>query len=180
MQDQPICECGCGEPAPLAIKTNTKRGWVRGAPLRFVHGHNSRGRDWHLKYRVTSGPLETPCWIWTRATDWKGYGHFTVGNTSVRAHRAMYEERYGPIPEGLVIDHLCRTPSCVNPDHLEPVTALENHRRGLLARLTEDDVRDIRANAQQGVTRKQQAARYGVTAAHIKAIVQRRCWKDIT
>jgi hypothetical protein len=40
-----------------------------------------------------------------------------------------YELTYGPIPEGLVIDHLCRVRSCCNPEHLEAVTPEENNRR---------------------------------------------------
>lgn len=47
-----------------------------------------------------------------------------------RAHRVAYELLVGPIPEGLVLDHLCRVRHCVNPDHLEPVTKRENERRG--------------------------------------------------
>jgi hypothetical protein len=48
------------------------------------------------------------------------------------AHRLVYELLVGQIPEGLVIDHLCRNPRCVRPDHLEPVTQGENVRRGNL------------------------------------------------
>lgn len=71
------------------------------------------------------------CWLWTART-LEGYGLFAATPTlTVRAHRWSYEQFVGPIPEGLVIDHLCRNPSCVNPDHLEPVTRLENARRGL-------------------------------------------------
>jgi hypothetical protein len=47
------------------------------------------------------------------------------------AHRVAYEDRIGPIPKGLVLDHLCRDPLCVNPFHLEPVTLKVNNRRGL-------------------------------------------------
>lgn len=70
------------------------------------------------------------CWLWTAATR-NGYGWFrsdTGKNTG--AHRWSYEYHVGPIPEGLVIDHLCRVRHCVNPAHLEPVTPLENTRRG--------------------------------------------------
>lgn len=48
----------------------------------------------------------------------------------VRAHRAMYEEVVGKVPDGASLDHLCRNPGCVNPPHLEPVTHTENVRRG--------------------------------------------------
>jgi hypothetical protein len=47
-----------------------------------------------------------------------------------RAHRLYYELEKGPIPKGLTLDHLCRVRCCVNPDHLEPVTPVENVMRG--------------------------------------------------
>lgn len=71
---------------------------------------------------------EDGCWEWTGAKTAAGYGQFT--RRKEYAHRHAYEDLVGPIPEGLVIDHLCRNPSCVNPDHLEPVTQRENIRRG--------------------------------------------------
>lgn len=66
------------------------------------------------------------CWEWTGPKDAKGYGrhgHF-------KAHRIAYELSVGPIPTGLVLDHLCRNPGCVRPQHVEPVTPAENTRRG--------------------------------------------------
>lgn len=48
----------------------------------------------------------------------------------LRAHRVVYEQVVGPIPDGLVLDHLCRVRCCCNPDHLEPVTHIENIMRG--------------------------------------------------
>ena len=54
--------------------------------------------------------------------------------TTCGAHRAVYEVFYGPIPNGLVIDHLCRVRCCVNPAHLEAITQADNLRRGHLAR----------------------------------------------
>jgi len=81
---------------------------------------------------------ETGCWEWTANRDPRGYGRITVadsqGKRPLRAHRVSYELACGPIPEGLVIDHLCRVRHCVNPAHLEPVTARENMLRGLAAR----------------------------------------------
>ena len=71
------------------------------------------------------------CWEWQAGISPNGYGSFWDGAKNVRSHRYSYEERCGPIPEGLVIDHLCRNPLCVNPDHLEPVTDRENVLRGV-------------------------------------------------
>ncbi len=70
------------------------------------------------------------CWLWTGATRWGGYGVFHNG-VLVPAHRLSYELARGPIPNGLVLDHLCRVTSCVNPAHLEPVTHRENILRGV-------------------------------------------------
>lgn len=76
-------------------------------------------------------PNERGCLLWTAATDKDGYGRFLVrkGETR-RAHRIAYVLTVGAIPDGLVLDHLCRQPGCVRPDHLEPVTNRENIRRG--------------------------------------------------
>lgn len=78
------------------------------------------------------------CWYWTGNLNTDGYGVFSFGNKSVRAHRASFEFFRGPIPEGLQIDHQCHDPKvcsggvncphrrCVNPNHIEPATVIQN------------------------------------------------------
>lgn len=68
--------------------------------------------------------------LWLAGVQPAGYGKFWLTGRSVGAHRFAYVLAYGPIPEGLHIDHLCRVRACVAPDHLEAVTQAENNRRG--------------------------------------------------
>src|SRR5690606_28140598 len=70
------------------------------------------------------------CWEWQGARQSGGYGSFWWQGRVQKAHRVSYEDQMGPIPEGLVLDHLCRVRHCVRPDHLEPVTQKENTLRG--------------------------------------------------
>lgn len=76
--------------------------------------------------RVT---ITEACWLWGRKLV-EGYGRLNIAGTFAPAHRLSYELWRSPIPEGLVIDHLCRVRNCVNPDHLEPVTNATNILRG--------------------------------------------------
>lgn len=73
---------------------------------------------------------ETGCWIWMGAVSTGGYSNFFDGDKYRLGHRFSFEFFRGDIPEGLQLDHLCRVRCCVNPWHLEPVTARENIRRG--------------------------------------------------
>jgi hypothetical protein len=73
--------------------------------------------------------LPNGCWEWQRATMPNGgYGRLarSLAEGTRAAHRISYEEFIGPIPEGLVLDHLCNNTGCINPLHLEPVTQAEN------------------------------------------------------
>jgi hypothetical protein len=116
-----LCMCGCGQPAPIATGTDSRRGWVKGQPVKFIRGHI------HRREPIWTIDGDTGCWLWGGYIDAStGYGK----HGKRWAHRAVYEMHRGPIPEGLQLDHLCRTRACVNPEHLEPVTLRENVLRG--------------------------------------------------
>jgi hypothetical protein len=91
------------------------------------------------------------------------------------AHRRSYERDVGPIPEGLQIDHLCAERACINPDHLQPVTARENIRRGRGTKLTWKEVKEIRdSDEKQAIL----ARRYGVSQSHIARIKAGLTWRE--
>jgi hypothetical protein len=88
---------------------------------------------WRILLRVQPND-ESGCWIWKGKRDRDGYGQMRLyppylGRT-MQVHRYVYEQLKGPIPEGLVTDHLCRVTSCCNPEHLEIVTRRINTLRG--------------------------------------------------
>lgn len=84
------------------------------------------------RVRAKVEAMSNGCWQWTGAISKKtGYGSISINGSSKLVHRVAYEAFVGPIPSGLVIDHLCRHRSCVNPAHLEPVTMRENVMCGI-------------------------------------------------
>ena len=86
-----------------------------------------RRRFWSKVDRSESG-----CWRWSAFVA-GGYGRFTHRGRNILAHRMSYTLCRGEIPGGLVIDHLCRTTSCVNPDHLRAVSWKTNTMQNSLA-----------------------------------------------
>ena len=84
--------------------------------------------------RVVAGCNRDQCWAWNGAKNHDGYATYTTvfrgRKRTLRLSRIMYEVIHGPIPSGLVIDHLCRNRHCINPLHLQAVTPLVNYERG--------------------------------------------------
>jgi hypothetical protein len=119
------CHCGCGGLTNLAKKTDCKAGALKNVPRRFISGHQRR--TFSVLYIIND---ETGCWEWQGFKNERGYGSITVDGKSKRTHKHFYETLVGPIPTGMVLDHLCRNRGCVNPDHLEVVTNKENILRG--------------------------------------------------
>lgn len=74
------------------------------------------------------------CWEWKSTTNHKGYGRFSFMRNSInyqpQAHRVSYMIFKGEIPKEKTIHHICHNKKCVNPDHLEPRTNIENIMEG--------------------------------------------------
>jgi len=73
----------------------------------------------------------TGCWNWTCRTTAAGYGTLSIRARNFAAHRLSFTRHKGDIPDGLVLDHLCRNRRCINPAHLEAVTDQINMLRGM-------------------------------------------------
>lgn len=188
------CHCGCGQKAPIATQTNNKEGRIKGLPCRFVYSHGARRPD-GPDYEVREMGYETPCWVWvkrshaSRTAPGSCYGLMRFDGRDRRAHRVYYEWHKGPVPDGLVLDHLCQVTLCVNPDHLEPVTNAENVRRGTRTKLSHGQVEEIiRALVGVAVITKDNrvqfppftfpnlAKRYGVSTGPIYAAWRNGSW----
>jgi transposase len=119
----------------------------------------------------------TGCWNWLLFKNPKGYGLDSRNGTQQYAHIVAYENVHGPVPEGLEVDHLCRNTSCVNPAHLEAVTHAVNIRRGKNAKLTQEQVDEIRRRYQAGgVSQKKLADEFGVKEKAMRYALQGRTW----
>jgi hypothetical protein len=70
------------------------------------------------------------CWLWTGATGSFGYGNIGIKQKSWNAHRLAYVTLVGRPADGMHLDHLCKTPCCCNPAHLEAVPPRVNVLRG--------------------------------------------------
>ena len=91
---------------------------------------SSFGLPENLEDRIIPEP-NSGCWLWIGYVAQDGYGQAPDAKGTRYAHRRVYEHLRGPVPNGLDLDHLCRVRCCVNPDHLEPVTAQTNTHRGV-------------------------------------------------
>ena len=138
---------------------------------------------WDKKVEKTDG-----CWVWTAGTNKKGYGQFRIGPTVYLAHRVAYAQAKGPIPKGLLVRHMCpgthdkATRRCVNPDHLEPGTELDNGAdkracgsgRGKVngtkngrAKLSDVQVAEIRRRHKAGEKQIELAREFGVSRNYV-------------
>lgn len=122
------------KPGPMRVHTCEHCG----EEVKALRRHAPPGAGWCVRTMPHEAAAERfwqkvdksgECWLW-RGSARQGYGQINFRGIPMPAHRFAYELLVGPIPDGLVIDHLCRNPPCVNPAHMEPVTNEENLRRG--------------------------------------------------
>jgi hypothetical protein len=134
------------------------------------------------------------CWLWQAGKDQKGYGVFTYQGRTLGAHR-FSAQIAGLNPQGLMVCHHCDEPSCVRPDHLFLGSARDNNQdkirkgrhiygqRHPLAKLSADQVREIRQRLEQYVPRSrpsllgQLAREYSVDVSTIKGIRRGEKWR---
>jgi hypothetical protein len=164
-----LCQCGCGERTTIWNRNRPEEGYVKGQPRRFRNGHQGRLRNFHIVDE------ETGCWNWQGPKDPAGYGVVSRNDVRRTAHGWYYEQAHGPIPDGLEAHHLCENKTCVNPDHITPVTHAENIRLSKRAKLTASQVAEIRSLAAT-MSRAALGRKFGVSAAQISRIVLGQRW----
>ena len=92
-----------------------------------------RLREIHALIAAKISVSESGCWEWTANRNQGGYGVAWLNGRHEKAHRAVYTLLRSGIAPGMQLDHLCRNRGCVNPGHLDPVSARENTRRSPIA-----------------------------------------------
>lgn len=182
MDDIPygFCHCGCGEKTQLNKGNDKHHGLVKGEPKKYIQHHCHVGRKSDLLEDKYSPEPMSGCWLWVAGLSDTGYG--TIWDAGSKrtdnAHRYVYKIHKGNIPDGMELDHLCRTRSCVNPWHMEIVTALENVRRGIKTVLSLDQVKEIHLLNKRGLGYRKLATLFAVHRSTICHLITGRNWKD--
>ena len=146
------------------------------------------------------------CWPWIGRGHVREYGKIGLNGRTLRSHRVAYELSHGPIPDDLLVCHTCDNPACCNPAHLFLGTQLDNRRdaahkgraasgaknaavlyperlrrgeQNRNAKITADDVREIRRLYAEGVTLTKIAPLFGIHYTNVSMICRRLTWRHV-
>jgi hypothetical protein len=130
------------------------------------------------------------CHLWMGGMHTTGYGGLSVGGKSLRAHRRAYELAYGPVAEGVMVCHRCDNRRCVNVAHLFLGSHADNMadlsskqrrhgERNSRAKLSTEQVLEIRRLWRSGVQQKDLAKTYGVGKTQMSVIVRGLQWSHV-
>jgi hypothetical protein len=157
-------------------------------PFHIIDGDDAE-RFW-LKVKILG---KDDCWLWVAGTRRDGYGVFQVFNPhkNFAAHRFAFEDKVGPIPSRLYVCHRCDRKLCVNPSHLFLGTQKDNMvdavskgimRKGSrhgMAKLTEDNIRDIRRQSHSGMSAAKIALGLKISPSNVRLILTGETWNHV-
>jgi len=136
--------------------------------------------------KVSIPEEKTECWLWTGFKDKNGYGRISNRDTKMSlSHRYSYELKFGNIPDGFMVRHVCNNPMCVNPDHLKIGTSKDNSQdcnlsgrqghKGTKFNLQLACLTYLAANF--GVPTNQISIATGVSRATVRRIANKEVWE---
>jgi hypothetical protein len=165
-----LCGCGCLQPM---FTGDDKE--VSG----FLHNHHKKAGI--PSYLVLDIGYKTKCWVWQQGLNKWGYPKVKRNRKTLGGHRLFYRAYVGEIHHGRYhpLDHLCRIRKCVMPEHVEPVTLVENIRRGLVPMLTEKQVLSVSPRYLAGESERQIANDLGVAQSCIHKILRGINWRGL-
>lgn len=161
-----LCSCGCLQ--PIFEGDNWRDGML------FNHGPRSREPN-TASYLVIDMGYETPCWVWQGVLNKWGYAKIKRHGKTEGAHRLFYRAYVDPdLPNSSAgkdgLDHLCRIRKCVNPEHVEPVTCVENIHRGNTTKLSPGEAKQILLRALSGENQHTIAKDFGIQQSQVSRI----------